>query len=276
MFMLGLALLPAAILLKFIYSADKRDKEPKSLLFKLFLFGVLSTFVAAFMETVLGEVLEVFFEPESLTYMAIENFLIVALFEELGKYLVVKKLTWKHPAFNYTFDAVVYAVFASLGFAAFENIIYLMDGTVGLAVVRGVLSVPGHAIDAVFMGYYFGLAKRCEVMGDNRGVNRNLRRALWIPVLMHGFYDFCLSTEIDEMLLAFLIYEIVITILAIRKVKKLSAQDIALFPGGYPGATYAQQMYSQGILKFDPRTGQSYYVDPSKMNYDPITGEYLH
>ena len=121
--MMVLALIPAAIILWMIYKADKIEKEPPILLVKLFIFGVISTLSAMALEIIGGELLLFFFYPDDIVYMAIENFLIVALAEEIGKYLVVKKIAWNHPAFNYTFDAIVYAVFASLGFAAFENIL---------------------------------------------------------------------------------------------------------------------------------------------------------
>ena len=274
--MMLLAVLPAAILLYRVYKADTREKEPTSLLIKLFLFGVLSTLSAMVLELIGDAILSIFFYPEDLIFIALENFLVVALAEEIGKYIVVKKLTWNHPAFNYTFDAVVYAVFASLGFAAFENVLYLTDATVTTAVMRGILAVPGHAIDAVFMGYFFGIAKKCEVVGNLKGKKHNLRLALWVPVVMHGFYDFCLSVELPYAMIIFYIYEIIITIYAIKKVKKLSAEDTALFPGGYPGANIVQRMYSQGILRYDPMTGRPYYVDPKTMNFDPITGEPLH
>ena len=274
--MMLLALLPAALLLYRVYKADIREKEPASLLLKLFMFGVVSTLSAMVLELLGDAVLSIFFYPEDMLYIVLENFLVVALAEELGKYIVVKKLTWNHPAFNYTFDAVVYAVFASLGFAAFENVLYLTDASVTTAVMRGILAVPGHAIDAVFMGYFFGIAKKCEVVGNEKGKKHYLRCALWIPVVMHGFYDFCLSSELPYAMIIFFIYEIVITIYAIRKVKKLAAQDTALFPGGYPGAFSVGQMYSQGIIRYDPMTGRPYMVNPSTMNFDPITGESLH
>lgn len=274
--MIFLALLPAIILLVMIYRADKVEKEPIGLLVKLFLFGVLSTISAMILETVGCEVLEAFFDTESLIYIFIENFFVVALAEEIGKYLVVKKIAWKHPAFDYTFDAVVYAVVASLGFAAFENIMYLTDETLSTALMRGILAVPGHAIDAVFMGYYFGLAKRAEVFGDKKKCKSNLKLALWVPVFTHGFYDFCLSVDSDIMLIVFVVFEIFITIYAIKKIKKLSREDKALYNGAYPGANTVMNMISKGVIRYDPMTGKAYYVDPATMNFDPVTGESLH
>ncbi|MBQ6588333.1 MAG: PrsW family intramembrane metalloprotease [Butyrivibrio sp.] len=292
MLMMYLAILPAAVLLYYIYKADKIEKEPADLLVKIFLFGVLSTLSAYILEVVGGGILGLFFYEESVLYMALENFLVVALAEEAGKYVVVKKLTWKHPAFNYTFDAVVYAVFASLGFALLENILYIADGTFFTAIMRALLAVPGHAIDAVFMGCYFGAAKKCEVLGDNNGRDRNLKLALIIPVMVHGFYDFVLSVAdiYPFAMFVFFLFEVVITIYAIRKVNTLSKTDTALFAQAQPiapmpGFTPVQSVVpgqtvapAKPAMNFDPMTGQRLTpVEPQKfaMNFDPMTGQRL-
>ncbi len=298
MVMIYLAILPAAVLMYFIYKADKVEKEPVELLVKIFLYGVVTTISAVILELLGDDILGFFLYEDSLPFIFLENFFVVALAEELGKYVVVKKVAWKHPAFNYTFDAVVYAVFASLGFAVLENVLYLTDASITTAVMRGILAVPGHAIDAVFMGSYFGAAKRCEALGDKNGMKTNLQMALIVPVGIHGFYDFCLSVSdyYPIAILVFFVFEICITIYAIRKVKKLSASDTALFPTGYyPGATIAAQMYNQRAMgfepmpvqpamNFDPMTGQPLQpvmqpvqpvVQPA-MNFDPMTGQPLH
>ncbi|MBQ3640470.1 MAG: PrsW family intramembrane metalloprotease [Butyrivibrio sp.] len=275
--MIVLGVLPAAVLMFYIFKADKKEKEPVDLLAKLFLWGVCSTISAVILESIGDTILDIFFWNESLIYIILENFLVVALAEEFGKYFVVKKLAWKHPAFNYTFDAVVYAVFASLGFAALENVLYLTDADLTTAVMRGILAVPGHAIDAVFMGAYFGRAKRCEALNDNEGTKSNLSKALWIPVLTHGFYDFCLSVDSFLATIAFFVFEIVITIYAIRKVKQLSNEDTAIFAGEYPGAGPVREMFANGMMHFDPATGRPvmYSAKPA-MNYDPMTGKPLN
>ena len=278
-FMFFMAVLPAALLMYFVYKADKIEKEPAGLLVKLFLFGLLSTLSALVLE-ILGElILRLIFPYGGLAYTALMMFCVVALSEEAGKYFVVKKVAWKDPAFNYTFDAVVYAVFSSLGFAALENVMYLTDAPIITAIMRGILAVPGHAIDAVFMGSYFGAAKRCEAIGDEKGKKANLIKALVVPVIIHGFYDFCLSCDIPYAIVIFFIFEIFITIYAIMKVKKLSSSDSAIFPMGYyPGAQVAYQMYNQGALRFDPMTGQPIYVAQPQpmvqpMGFDPMTGQ---
>ncbi len=223
--MLYLAIIPSIILFIFIWCKDKIEKEPVGLLVKLFIFGALTTVSAAVIGIAGQYLVSGFLEEGSLLFLLIDNFLLTALVEEGGKYFVLKKTTWKHPAFNYTFDAVVYAVCSSLGFATLENILYLIDADLGTAIGRGLLSVPGHVADAVFMGYYYGMAKLASAKGNERSCRANLRKALWIPVLLHGSYDFCLSTDSLGFLLIFLIFEVIVTIFAIRKVIKLSKED---------------------------------------------------
>ena len=123
---------------------------------------------------------------------------------------------------------MVYAVTVSLGFATLENILYLFEASIGIAVVRALFSVPGHVIDAIYMGYYYGLARHADAYGDERLTKKYLRRAFFVPVVIHGFYDFCLSTEYGIFLLIFLTFEVVITILAVKKFRQLSKLPVTI------------------------------------------------
>ena len=220
--MLLLSVLPSIILFVVVWRGDRYEKEPPKLLVKLFLLGALTTVSAFIIELLFSDFILGSCDPQGMLFLIVDNFLVVAVAEEAGKYFVLKKVTWKHPAFNYTFDAVVYAVTVSLGFATLENMLYLVDGGLGTAVMRALFSVPGHFIDALYMGYYYGFARYSEAFGDERLRKKYLRQAFIVPVLIHGFYDFCLSTEYWGFILIFLVFEIVITVLAIRKFRQLS------------------------------------------------------
>ncbi len=223
--MLYLAIIPSIILFIIVWRSDKIEKEPVGLLLKVFFFGALTVISAMVVGLFTQNIVADFINEESLLFILIDNFLLTALVEEGGKYFVLKKTTWKHPAFNYLFDGVVYAVCASLGFATVENILYLLDAGIGTAIGRGLLSVPGHVIDAIYMGCYYGMAKLASVEGDNAKMKSSLIKALWIPVLLHGTYDFCLSSGYDSLLVVFFIFEIVLTVLAVKKLRKLSKED---------------------------------------------------
>ncbi len=229
--MFALSIIPSIILFAIVWKYDTVEKEPPALLWKLFFCGALTT-ISAVIIGLLGEgILNVFISDQSsLLYLFIDNFILTALVEEGGKYFVLKKITWKNREFNYTFDGVVYAVAVSLGFATLENILYVFENGVGTAITRAVFSVPGHVIDAVFMGYFYGLARYAEGVGEEKEVRMYLKEALLIPVVMHGFYDFCLSTDSMAFMLLFFVYEIVITVITVKQFKKLSKTD-TLIPG---------------------------------------------
>ena len=119
------AVLPAALLLFYIYRKDGIEKEPASLLIKLIGFGVLAALLSGVLETVAINLLDRVISIANPLYLIILAFLIIAVVEEGTKYVLMKAATWKNPHFNFRFDAVVYAAFVSLGFAAFENIAYI-------------------------------------------------------------------------------------------------------------------------------------------------------
>lgn len=241
--MLLLSILPSIILLIVVWKGDRYEKEPPGLLIKLFLLGSLTTISAFIIEYLFGNVILSFMNQQGILFALIDNFLVVAVAEEAGKYFVLKKVTWKHPALNFTFDAVVYAVAVSLGFATLENILYLIDGSVFLALSRALFSVPGHFIDALYMGYYYGLARFSDAYNDDRLKKGNLRLAFWVPVLIHGFYDFCLNTEYGIFILIFLIFEAVLTFFAVRKFLKLSRIVAPI-----PGSSYSEMTSPAGAV----------------------------
>ena len=75
-------------------------------------------------------------------------------------------------------------------FAIIENILYVAtSGSFGVAILRALMSVPGHFMFGVCMGIFYSRAKIAQVKGDNAGKSRNILFALLIPAAIHGFYD---------------------------------------------------------------------------------------
>lgn len=185
-----LSLAPVVILLWYFDRLDKDQKESRRFLWSIFLWGVLVTFVAGAVEYFLEGVFIRFFSDPILR-IAIISFVFTAATEEGLKYWVVKKKAYDHPAFNEYYDGVIYAVVASLGFAALENIFYVLEGGIYIAVIRALLAVPAHALFGAMMGYYIGLA-RFET--NKRESRRLLRKGLMLAIFFHGLYDFLLLT----------------------------------------------------------------------------------
>ena len=221
------ALIPPLFLIVQVYRMDKIEREPMGLIVKLFFFGVLAVIPTAIVESA-GSVVVfqgLFAGSNGLIPQLVEYFLIVALVEESFKYLFLKIGSWKNPAFDYCFDAIVYAVTVSLGFAAFENIGYVYSFGIQIAGLRAFTAIPGHCIFGIFMGHYYGLAKMAEADGNEAAKKRLLRRALWVPVLLHGFYDFTASSGNEVMTIVFFAFIIFLDVVAIRQIKDYSRGD---------------------------------------------------
>lgn len=209
-----LSLAPVFIIAGYIYFRDKYEREPISLLLKSLFLGVIITLPVILMESVLS----LFGFGDSSVLNAFYNGFVVAGFtEELWKLAAVYLLVWRSPEFNERFDGIVYAVFVSMGFAGVENVLYVLDGGASVAMSRAITAVPAHALFGVMMGYYLAIAKFSP---EER--RENLWKALFVPVLFHGFYDFILMTGYNWLLFVFVPFVIYLWITGFRRMKVLS------------------------------------------------------
>ena len=180
------AVAPILIIIIYIYFKDKYEKEPKRLLFYNFLLGaIVSIIITTILYYVLGVALPLT-NHTSIFEQFIKAFFIVGLTEEFSKYIIVRYFAQRNKEFNEPFDGIVYAVMVSMGFAATENIFYVLEGGYQTALLRAFTAVPAHASFGILMGYYMGKAK----FSNNR-IKLNLF-GLALAVLFHGTYDFFL------------------------------------------------------------------------------------
>ena len=182
--LLALALAPGAAIGLYIYLKDKHEREPLGLLIRSFFFGMLSVFVTLLISQVIGVFITI--DEKSVGEQAVHAFLIVALVEEFSKFIFVRGILYNNPNFNEPFDGIVYSVMVSMGFATFENILYITDGGLSTALMRMFTAVPAHATFAILMGYYLGKAK-FEHKKSYYAIH-----ALGVAALFHGAYDYCL------------------------------------------------------------------------------------
>ncbi|MDO5477121.1 MAG: PrsW family intramembrane metalloprotease [Eubacteriales bacterium] len=235
--LLAASLIPPLYLLWKVYHNDKIEKEPVGLLVTIFLLGMVSTLPAGILETIGQALLSMVFDPvaqqlPSSTATTVFNmvfyFLIVGGAEELVKYLAMRIPTWKNPEFNYVFDGVVYGVTSALGFAALENVLYVMDSGLLVAGIRAWTAIPLHCITGIYMGHYYGIAKAADRWNETRVRDSMLRKCILIPLLIHGFYDFIATSENEILIGLFFVYIIILDILAIRSLKRYAGNDVQL------------------------------------------------
>ena len=232
--LIAAAVIPAFILLVRIYRLDRLEREPASLLLGLLVLGILSTVLASLSEQ-LGDLILAFFLPEtSLAYQLLLYFGVVAFSEEGFKYLLLKKQTWGSPHFNCQFDGVVYAAFVSLGFALWENIGYVLRYGLATAVARAITAIPGHACFGVFMGVWYGAAKRQEMWGYPQNAKRSRVMAVVLPALLHGLYDFIATQQRESLSLVFVAFVAVLFVAAYRLAKRTACNDRFIDPNAGP------------------------------------------
>ena len=221
--LIAAAVIPAVFLMIKVYRSDRLERESSSILLRLIVGGVLSALIALVAEWVLGALLKILVPNSSTLFDVLLYFVVVAISEEGAKYLMLKRRSWSSPEFNCQYDGLVYAVFVSLGFALWENISYVMHYGFSTALVRAVTAIPGHACFGVFMGVFYGLAKRFERSG--RPQESRLCRLLSVlcPAVLHGLYDYIASTQLSAG--SFVIFIAILFVVSYLLVGKLSKND---------------------------------------------------
>lgn len=222
--LLFLAVIPSVFLAIRVLSYDHIESEPPRLLFKLFVLGMLSCIPAAIIEG-MADIPLLRISTSYLMYSLLTYLFVVPLAEEAVKYLVLRT-TRRDPNFNYTFDGIVYAVMVGLGFATLENILYVVESqSFSTAIMRALFSVPMHCTCAVFMGYFYGVARGQEVRGSMAEANKAKIASFVVSWILHGLYDFSLDVASAPSLLLTLAFSLLVFWVAARQVKIASAND---------------------------------------------------
>lgn len=181
------ALAPVAVLIYYIYRRDKYQKEPVKELLKAFGLGIMSVFASLLISTPLGSMGIYGNEPSTLWGALSTSFFGAAVPEEIAKFLMFWLLVRKNRFFDERMDGIVYASVVSLGFAAVENIIYLVsnyESWLAVGISRALFSVPAHFFFGVLMGYYYSLYRFCPSESKAYGW-----LILGAPIIAHGLFD---------------------------------------------------------------------------------------
>lgn len=252
------ALVPAVILCVYLYIKDRAEKEPIWLLLLLLAGGAVAVVPIHYCELGLqniisGTTIAIAGQIDGVTYLNHDGFTVyqfliaffsVALIEEGFKWIALLAITARNKNFNSLFDGIIYAVFVSLGFAIVENIKYVFTYGWSTAIIRMFTAVPGHAFNGVIMGYFYSLwhiemkSKRIEDVLRSEGLineeskfkpHNYLIMSIVIPVLTHGFYDYCCFMERSSFggtyNLIFYIFLVVLYIVCFRIIHKMSKKD---------------------------------------------------
>ena len=210
--------LPALFWLWFwLKQEDSEEPEPKGLIFIAFILGGLTMFVAMFLEKATINIQD-------------NNVKIIvwAAIEEVVKFLAIWLLIFKNQNVDQPIDFPVYFMTGALGFAAFENFLYLLNplstsGT-SMAMATGLLRFVGstllHAIASGMIGSALGLAFFSE-----RLKKTYLLVGLVAAILLHSVFNFFIMKGSGGDILSifgFLWVVTIINILVFEKLKRMA------------------------------------------------------
>ena len=221
-YLLVAAVLPIFILCFFVYKKDPHH-EPFKLLVKIFIFGFISALPIVLLEIFLDKI----FPTDGVSnfiLIFINVFISVALVEEGFKWLVTLFFGYKNKEFDEIYDIIVYSVFASLGFACIENILYVCTNGIGNAILRALLSVPGHMCFGIIMGYFLAQAKVGKINKSISVYKKNMVLSILLPTFAHTMYDsllFYSEYNVLSVLLFFMI-DIIMVIMCLLTIGRTS------------------------------------------------------
>ena len=200
-----LAFAPGIFWLWLIYSRDKYHPEPRSLVIKAFIFGILIAIPVAIVETILGapvlsETSTGAFTARQAAYGA---FIVAGLVEALAKYIVVRRVVYNSPYFDEPMDGIIYTAAAALGFASIENVGYVFSFGWQVMLFRGWFSTLAH----VFFPALWGYALARKKMRGGRG-NLPVIVGLLAAILLHGIFNYFLLAPGEHQLYAFTLFAV--------------------------------------------------------------------
>ena len=178
----AIAVIPGILIIAYVYRKDKVEKEPVGLIIRTIIMGSLACVAAGILES-----LEASYLPKYPQDAVLTAFAMAALVEETVKFIAMRLFTWRYPGFNYRFDGIVYGVASAVGFALFENIMYVAQYGFQTGIVRAFTAVPLHASCGVFMGVFYAYSKKAALVGKSPFPCTLL--ALLVPMMLHGLYD---------------------------------------------------------------------------------------
>lgn len=222
--LLVIAIAPAIALMYFFWLKDRYEPEPRNKIVLVMFLGALSVIPAIILETLGSRFADVAEEGvPPLIQLFVHTFIVIALVEELGKFVVVRLTLYRDPEFDEPYDGIVYCVAASLGFALLENVLYVLGNGVGVGILRALLAVPAHALFGVGMGYFVGQAR----FATSKAVETQLLMiGLAVATVMHGAYDFVLFSARPLLMLTVLPLMVFFWVFGLHLVKK----GVALSP----------------------------------------------
>jgi RsiW-degrading membrane proteinase PrsW (M82 family) len=193
------AVAPALLILWLVIAAGERPGPPAQV-WSAFLLGSASISLLGLARAPFASIVAAPDNPW--VAQAMHSIFGVALPEEAVKVIAIILVSAKRRPFADPMDTVVYGAAVGLGFAAYENLAYLVQHAEmwrSLAILRSALTVPFHGALGIIAGAYLAMARSGTALGAHRR-HRDWARLssrlmmLMGPLALHAGFDFPLLT----------------------------------------------------------------------------------
>ena len=227
--LLSLCVIPSMLILWYIYIKDKSEKEPFYLIIILFIGGIISCLISILISIISKQYipyLNMNYYNMNIFEIFVKVFVVITLSEELTKWIINYITIWRNKNFKHIYDPIIYSACTALGFATFENIIYVTNyhnNGIMIAIMRGLISIPSHAVFGIYSGFYLGISKNAYVCDKKDKALKYKILSILVPIILHFTFDILLiKTNIIKYSL-FIIYLTILYITALKKIKRLSS-----------------------------------------------------
>jgi len=206
---------PSVIWLLFYLKKDAHP-ESKRMVLKIFFYGMLAGLIAMMVELWVTWSIMFFIGrfvvSVPIFFFLFNQFIVVALVEELSKLLIVREKVINDKEFDEPVDTMLYMIIAALGFAALENFLvllslgkpFLIRDAAMVSSFRFLGATFLHALASGTIGYYLALAF-CD---SKRRIGLVLKGVV-IATAIHGLFNISITMIekglVDQKLFLFII-----------------------------------------------------------------------
>ncbi|MBU3968720.1 PrsW family intramembrane metalloprotease [Patescibacteria group bacterium] len=241
-------ILPALFWLWFWLKEDKKRPEPRGLIILTFLGGFVAVLLALFIENAIDtsaymsniianlgfgieKIMKFFKENYSLNHLLLKSSVIIVLWsttEEILKYLASYITALRRKEMDEPVDAMIYLITTALGFAALENVLFLVssfyENNIFQALMDGNMRFMGatvlHTLTSGVVGLFIALSFYKSVLTKKI----YLLIGLILSVALHSIFNLLIINSGGEnifLVFGLVWFAIMVLILLFEKVKRI-------------------------------------------------------
>jgi len=242
--------LPALIWLFFWTREDRENPEPIGMVALAFIGGIIAVFISLFIEKIIfginiyslfpsetvGQIMNWFQEIAIKKNILLDNFLMVIIFapiiEEVSKFVIDYIFVLRSKEDDEPIDPIIYMIATALGFAAIENVLFLIDpileNNLTYSIVTGNMRFIGASLIHTIASATIGIILSLNFFKRRFRRDMAVLFAIFMAILIHAIFNFFLigSTRGSIITLEIIWASVIMILLIFEKIKKIRVEKI--------------------------------------------------